>query len=246
MKNIILLLVLFLGSTQTSVTKHESDREHDGFVGPVKKVFVTWTPISGYNYPLGSKCRQLTNEYDQLGRLTRNSVYPGDCGSDEIREDYTYSKDGTKNTKSQEIRGENSPPSPPPAASNTKREHGPAKEVRRYDDSGRLIEEGMMLPSGGFTYKDTYTYDGKGRLIKSTGFDSDGRLSDRRVYIYSGDERVPSGFMYYGPDGKIYERTAYTDYEFNAKGDWIKRKETREERFNRRSVSMVYREIEYF
>ena len=52
--------------------------------------------------------------------------------------------------------------------------------------------------------------------------------------------------MYYGPDGKIYERTTYTDYEFNPKGDWIKRKQTTEETFNRRSVSMANPEIEYF
>jgi len=37
--------------------------------------------------------------------------------------------------------------------------------------------------------------------------------------------------MYYGPDGKIYERTSYTDYEFNSKGDWIKQRVTTEETF---------------
>src|ERR1044072_6493371 len=118
MKNIILLLIFCIAGSEATVTKRQSDREHDGFVGPVKKVFVTWTPISGSTYPEGSKCRQMSNEYDQAGRITRHSVYPGGFGRDEIREDYTYSADGNKTTKVQEINGENSPPPPPPPAVN--------------------------------------------------------------------------------------------------------------------------------
>jgi len=249
MKQFVLLLIFGVLSCQATATKRESDREHDGFVGPVKKVFVTWTPISGSNYPPGSKCRQMTNEYDQTGRLTRQSVYPGECGSDEIREDFTYSPDGNRTSKYQEILGENSsPPPPPPAAApaGEKKENGPPKSVSRYDDAGRLVEEGTMLPSGKFRYKITYTYDAKGRLIETTGHDDDDRVSSRRVYTYSGDERVPSGFMYRDGDGKIYEKTTYTDYEFNSKGDWIKRKHTTEETSNRRQVSMFHREIEYY
>jgi hypothetical protein len=92
----------------------------------------------------------------------------------------------------------------------------------------------------------TYTYDAKGRLIEVANYDGDSQIPIRRVRSYSADERVPSGFIYYGRDGKIYERTTYTDYEFNSKGDWIKRKQTKEETYNRRSVSMTYREIEYY
>lgn len=138
MKTVILILAICVLSNQVSVTKRRPDREHDGFVGPVKKVFVSWTPISGWTYPADSKCRQLTDEYDQSGR------------------------------------------------------------------------------------------------------------TNRRAYIYSGDARVPAGFMYYGPDGKIYERASYTDYEFNSTDDWVKRKVTTEVTVNRRRVSMEYREIEYY
>jgi len=206
-----------------------------------------WTPISGYSYPPNSKCRDRTYEYDQMGRITRFSVYPGSCGSDEIREDYTYSPDGVKTTKRQEILGANSSPPPPAAApANAKRESGPPKEVRRYDNSGRLVEEGMVRPNGQFIYKNAYTYDAKDRLIEITGYDGDDRLTDRRVYTFSGDDRAPLEFMYYGSDGKIRERTIYTEYEFNSNGDWINRKQTTEGTYTRRSVSMVYREIEYF
>ena len=251
MKNIILVLVFCVVSSQATGPKRETDRERDGFVSPVKKVFVFWTPIAGSDYPQGSKCRQLTNEYDQTGRITRYSIYPGSCGSDEIRNDYTYSPDGTKTTKTQEIRGENSPPSPPPPVGRpgVEREHEPLKPALKYDNAGRLIESGMVLPSGKFAYKTTYTFDAKGRLIETAGYDGDDRVTDRRVYNYSGDERVPSEFTYYRGDGKVSERTTYSDYEFNSKGDWIKRTQNKEQMFrgfNRRSVSTTYREIEYY
>ena len=247
MNHIILLLVFCLLSIQGTVPKPKSDREQDGFVGPVKKVSVTWTPISGSSYPPGSKCRQLTNEYDQPGRLTRHSVYPGSCGSDEIREDYTYSADGNRNTKVQEIRGADSPEPPPPAANpDAKKENGPPKHAPRYDDSGRLVEDALVWPSGKYIYRNAYTYDAKGRLIETTGYDGDNQLTDRRVYTYSGDERVPSVFVYYDRDGKIRLRTTYTDYKFNSKGDWTERKQTTDETPNRHSVSMFHREIEYY
>jgi hypothetical protein len=69
----------------------------------------------------------MTNEYDRTGRTTRHSIYSGDCGRDEIREDYTYSPDGNKSTKTQQIRAADSPPPPPGISrSNAKRVNGPA------------------------------------------------------------------------------------------------------------------------
>ena len=61
-----------------------------------------------------------------------------------------------------------------------------------------------------------------------------------------GRQRVPSGFIYYGGNGKVYERTTYSDYEFNSHGDWVKRKETTEETLNRKSISWMLRKIEYY
>jgi hypothetical protein len=118
--------------------------------------------------------------------------------------------------------------------------------VFKYDPSGKLIETASVKPSGKIVYKNTNSYDDKGRMIEGTGYDRDGQISDRRVYSYSGDDHVPSGFTYYGRDGKVYERTGYTDYEFNSRGDWVKRKQTSERTFNRRSVSITFREIEYY
>ena len=253
---ILLSLILCVANYQAAVPKQQSDRAHDGFVGPVKKVFVIWTPVSGRNYPEGSKCRQVTNEYDQTGRLTRHSIYPGACGTDEIREDYSYAKDGSRTAKTQRIQGANSPPPPPPVVSSSptaKRKLGPPKKMFKYDAAGRLSEETVILSDGSLSYKLTHTYDAKGRRVETTGYDNLGQVSDRRVYAYSGDEHVPSSFVYYGRNGKVSERTTYSDYEFNAQGDWIRRKDTTDEPFerrgvviSRRSVSITFREIEYY
>ena len=234
---------------QATVTKTESDREHDGFLGPVKKVFVEWSPISGGNYPVGSRCRELTKVYDQNGRLMQHSLYPGDCGRDEIRNDYSYAPDGRRTAKSQDIRGKDSPPPPPPIVSRSKSEadKGEPRTVVKYDPStGKEVESISVRPSGAIIYKTTYRYDDRGRMIEMIGLNKDGQVSSRRVYGYSGDKRVPSSFAYYDGKGSVYERTIYSDYEFNSQGDWIRRKETKEERFNRRSVSLTVREIEYY
>ena len=73
-----------------------------------------------------------------------------------------------------------------------------------------------------------------------------GQITVRRVYSYTGDERVPSTFTYYDQEGKVRERTTYTDYEFNSTGDWLKRKQTTEETLNRVTVALVTREIDYY
>ena len=248
MKHLLLVLIIGVACTQAPRTSRESDRQHDGFVGHVKKVFVTWSPVSGSNYAAGSRCRQMTKVYDEGGRLLQHSVYPGDCGSDEIRDDYTYAPDGSRTAKKQEIRGKDSPPPPPPMAPppGYKEEVGEPRMVFKYDASGKLIEAASVKPGGNIIYKNTYSYDVKGRMIEGTGYDRDGKISDRRVYSYSGDDLVPSGLTYYGRDGKVYERTEYTDYEFNSQGDWVKRKQTSELTFNRRTVSITLREIEYY
>ena len=191
----------------------------------------------------------MTKVYDQGGRLTQHSLYPGACGSDEIRTDYSYAPDGSRTEKSQEIRGKDSPPPPPPIAlrSDSAEDKGEPKMVFNYDaESGKKIESTSIRPSGKIIYKTTYSYDDKGRMIEMTGYDSNGQVSSRRVHAYLAEERVPSSFAYYDGKGAVYERTIYSDYEFNTRGDWVRRKQTKEEKFNRRSVSSTRREIEYY
>lgn len=103
-----------------------------------------------------------------------------------------------------------------------------------------------MKPSGKVIDKTIYSYDAKNRLIETTGYSEEGQISDRRVYDYSNDNLFPSTFTYYGGDGKVYERNMYSDYKFNSYGDWVERKQTTEGTFNRKTISLTFREIEYY
>jgi hypothetical protein len=163
-----------------------------------------------------------------------------------FRSDYTYAKDGSRAAKTTEIRGKSSTPAPPsPPGPGADEEVDESREVIKHDASGRVGEMTSTGPGGEDLNKVTYRYDAEGRMIEMT--QSDGaRVVDRRIYSYTGESRVPSGFAYVGRDGKVYERTTYSDYEYNPRGDWIKRKETMELTFNRKNVLWVFREIEYF
>lgn len=250
MKAIALLVISFLGNAQGS---QMTDRGREGFIGPVQKVFVEWSPADRpYNdIPVGAHCRQLTDLYDQNGRLVQHSVYPGSCGRDETRYEYAYAADGSRTSRTQEIRSKDSPSPPPPVnmgstATVAPQDLGPPRASFRYDSDGKLIELRSVRPSGKLIYRYTYSYDTEHRLIETTGHDANDQISDRRVYTYGANQRVPLTFTYYGRDGKIYDRITYSEYEFNSTGDWTKRKETTEQGLNRNRVSLVTRTIEYY
>jgi hypothetical protein len=250
-----MMLSVVIALNQGTVSQRMSDREHAGFIGPVKKVFVEWSPVDRpYNdIAPGTRCRDSTHVYDRDGRLTQDSLYPGECGGDEIREYYSYGRDGSQTSRTEQIRGKDSPPPPPPIATFKKTEPGTPSTVFKYDSAGRLAEASTLRPSGKLIYKSAYTYDEKSRLMEFRSYDEDDKVSSRRVYTYEGTKAVPSTFAYFDDRGKVHEEITYSDYEFNSRGDWVKRKETRQERvyvsgqtFIRKSISSSYRQIEYY
>lgn len=248
-KAIALLLLSFLLNVQASPM---SDRAREGFVGPVQKVSVEWSPVDRpYNdIAVGTQCRESTDLYDRNGRLLQHSAYPGTCGQDETRFEYTYAADGSRTSQTQEFRAPGST-SPPPvvnmgSTSMSPQDAGPPRVSFKYDADGKLIELRSVRPSGKLIYRNTYTYDAQGRLIEAAGHGGNDQLSDRRVYTYANNERVPTTFTYYGRDGKVYDRITYSGYEFNSIGDWTKRKETDAQDPNKNRVSLVTRTIEYY
>lgn len=251
-----MMLSLVIALNQATISQTMSDREHAGFVGPVKKVFVEWSPVDRpYNdIAPGTRCRERTDVFDKDGRLTQNSVYPGSCGSEEIGEYYTYRPDGSRTETTDASRASGIPSGAPPiAGGNVNREPGRPKTTFQYDSKGRLVETSTLGPAGKMIYKSAYSYDDKSRLLERRGYGEDGKVSSRRTYRYDGVRNVPASFAYYDGDGKVHEEIAYSDYEFNERGDWVKRKETRQEKvyisgqtFIRKRISSTYRQIEYY
>src|SRR5882724_6589649 len=115
MKVFVILFAFSLLAVQSAPVRKMSDREHAGFIGPVKSVNIEYE-ITEQNYGdrlVGKHCRRMAQVYNESGRLTQRTVYSGLCGVDEIRISYDYTPDGSRTIKSDEARDQNGPPPPP-------------------------------------------------------------------------------------------------------------------------------------
>ncbi|HZS49069.1 MAG TPA: RHS repeat domain-containing protein [Blastocatellia bacterium] len=250
MKLLILSLFFSLVIVQTRPPKQMSDRELAGFVGPVKMVSGEFELIQGTygDQLIGKQCRDFREIYDESGRLTQRSVYPGSCGADEDIELYKYEADGSRASTHLEIHNKNSPPPPPPIAGPTgdSDDTGTVREIFRYDSAGKLVETSSVRGKGKLLFKISYEYDSAGRLTETRSQGAGNTTPVRRVWGYDGDNKVPMAFSYINGRGQIEELTSYSEYEFNPQGDWIKRKVRTTESLNRRQTSIETRKIEYF
>lgn len=248
-KVIITTFIFCLVFLQSPSTRKKSDRELDGFAGPVKKVFEEWSPVSGYPNPSDARCRTLTKIYDPNGRLVQSSLYPGSCGSDEIREHYTYDQEGNRTERTEEFQGKDSPPPPPPPmpppGARDQAVKGPPKTTFKYDNRGLMTEMAVYRANGALIYKIVKKYDEKERLQEGQSVNPSGKTTAKYVYTYEGEKRFPESYTYIGADGKPSGVVRYTDYELNRQGDWVKRRESSESS-GAAQISIHYRSIEYF
>jgi hypothetical protein len=199
------------------------------------------------------RCRAGRTLYDKEGRVTQNSVYPGSCGSDELRSYYSYDEKGNPRIRTETIQGKGSPPAPPGIAGPAVAETGPPRNEYKYDSGGRMVEHRTVASNGAMIRIAVNHYDDKGRLTEQTGYDQVGMPDVRRVYTYEGSTIVPSSFTYLDGRGRIHEHIVYSDYEFNSPRDWVKRKETSEEsiylgerKVIQKGISLKFRQIEYY
>ena len=255
MKNMVILFCLTLMLTQASPSRKMNDRELEGFKGPVRKVFEEWSPqTEGSNVPIGDRCPRETQQYDQRGRLTSLVLYPGICGEDgEIRDDYSYDKDGNRLGRTDDSKASGIPISPPnqsiPSDRRNQDDSYSTKHVLKHDSKGRISEESVYSPSGELIDKTVYKYDAQNRLIESDSVDPDGSISEKQTFIYNGNGRFPSGSISRGSDGKPKEKETYSDYEVNSRGDWIRRREIVEhlDQPNRpKTITIIIRTIDYY
>ena len=103
-----------------------------------------------------------------------------------------------------------------------------------------------MRSKGKLINKTFYDYDSMGRLIETRSVDTNGEVSNQRTNRYESNNKVPAGYSYTDFRGQAHETTIYSDYKFNAQGDWIKRKVKTEETLNRRQTLIETRTIEYY
>lgn len=246
-KVIIATLIIGLLFLQSPSGGRKSDRESNGFAGNVKKALEEWSPVSGYPYPQDARCRARSHVYGKDGRLIQYSSFSGACGSDENREHYTYDQDGNRTTRFEFIQGENSPPPPPPPMMPPGQAiKGPPKTTFKYDSKGMMTEKANFRANGEPIYKTIFKYDEKGRLQETQVIHSDGTRY-RWTNKYEGEKWFPASQDGFEADSNSPKSTVtYTDYELNAQGDWIKRKEIRKETTGRTYISIRYQILEYY
>lgn len=250
MKMILFLLLFSLAFGQAGNVKRKTDRELDGYVGPVKQVLKEWSPLekARYNIQPGTRCRTHAAIYDEQGRQLQSSLFSNSCGTDENRDLYTYDAEGNYTIRYEFFHDPKSPPPPPPAMpppGAKPRATGPPKAVFKYDAEGRKSEKSVINSNGDLTYRIVWEWDDQGRMKELQAFDPDGTMYSRSVYRYEGKQRNPVEWLSYGRDGKLSSRTIYSDYKLNPQGDWIERKETSEAAGQSRDVSLSFRTIKY-
>ena len=235
------LLVLLQISTVTKM----SDRALDGLKGPAKHVFEESSPLSNGSSVAGdARCRRGTWIYDPQGRLTSKSDYPGIHCEEEIKEDYTYDKDGNRHEVHDASRasGISLGPGPP-----TARRDFVHKRTFDSDQEGRKIVSDYTYSSvGTLVDLSIHVYDTQNRLLESRSLDMQKRVTGRKTFSYLDNARFPTGSTSFGQDAKPYSRATYADYELNAQGDWIKRTEITERQGGSKSKRFLYRTIDYY
>jgi hypothetical protein len=145
-------------------------------------------------------------------------------------------------------------------------------ETFEYDDGGKLIREFRRSPDGTIRSSSVYAYDDAGRLAELSLHKWDGTRYQRTVYtydekgretewvIYLPDESTAMGRKYvYDERGSVTESLRYGNgvllsretftYEFDARGNWVKRRvvrETLKEGASHTETDVNYRTITYY
>ncbi len=239
MKQISLALLLVLLSTASAFAqKNQSDRDFQGFRGPVIKVTVERAELkqSGDTVVEAGRLPQKILIFDTEGNLVSDKTYDQQGEEFDLR---TYSFiDGERAVK-HDVLSKNIPtgigtPDKPP---------GKPRDPR-------------------YTVKLRYKYDSQGNRTEMAWV-ADGRPTIRYVYKREADRKEvmvyrQSGALSYGYVSKLDDKgnelettsivpgdptspkTTYTYLEFDSQGNWIKRKEVRGD-----SSSIQYRTIAY-
>ena len=207
---------------EPAAARDGSDAADDGLRGAVKTVLEEEEDLSGTWSVQGKKSKD-TEYYNQRGNLTRTEWYDykGNLSGITV---YGYI-DGARVSNNKSIEREYNPPpivvvSPPGAVQKKGDSRYATKYAYRYDDQKRLVEKTWFESNDEMSSRNVYKYSGNER--ETVGYSRDGSVNQRLVSIFDdkGNEVEKTDF---GPkDGSVRNKYSYA-YEFDAKGNWIKR-----------------------
>ena len=210
---------------EPAAARDGSDAAENGLRGSVKTVFEEDEDLSGTWSVQGRKPKSKDN-YNQRGNLTRAEFYDykGNLGGITV---YGYI-DGARVSNHKSIEREYNPPAvavgdaPSPQGTVRKKYDSrySVKYTYRYDDQKRLVEKSWFMSNDELSSRDVYKYSGNER--ETVGYSRDGSVNQRYVTILDdkGNEVEETHFV--PKDGSVQNKYSYA-YEFDAKGNWIKR-----------------------
>ena len=250
MKSMIVTLMLSLIICSVAEAQKKSDRELEGLKGPVHKV--TEETVRLYETE-GKWVEQekgsvaiidsvTTTIYDAAGkRMEFINYFPDDLDSGKIKLLYrcvfSYDAKGRRTRKvfidpSAEPPGEGSIPKEemPPAAVRTRDGATLTTLVEKFDAFGNPAETITYngTAKGVMVQRDTYNYNAQTRTMETLTYDFRNRLVEKIIdKLDEQNNEVESLFSNFNMITKevIHRKLIYSDYEFDVKGNWIKRSE---------------------
>lgn len=177
----------------------------------------------------GALTSRAVSAYDEQGRKVRMTFYNPD-GSVNHVETFAYDERG-KLTRAAHL-------NPDDTTRNT--------SVYTYNAGGRLAEWSMYKPDGTLSQRRVSTYDEKGREVEWTLYRGDGTPASGQRRTYDERGNVVESLRY--GNGVLIGREAYA-YEFDARGNWVKRRaewEAVKGGTSHAGVEVNYRAITYY
>jgi hypothetical protein len=115
-----------------------------------------------------------------------------------------------------------------------------------YDSKGRRSDWIIYRPDGVPQQRTNSTYDDKGREIGSTVYRSDGSIAMSETRSYDDQGNLKERLRH--RDGVLVSRETFS-YEFDGRGNWIKRqiaRETLRDGMSKKEIEVNYRALTYY
>jgi hypothetical protein len=241
---LLLCFALLIGNVSAAADK-KSDKEQDGFKGPVGSVRVEKAEIKNENDKTveGQRVRSQKILYNEKGEKVEMILYNGEYISRRL----LFNKDTQGNTLATAFERGNPSASTPTADSSAPQENNGRKafkHVFKYDERGNRTEDAVYSEDGTLLSKDIYLFDIEGNHFGVKNIDEKGVERSTRFMYDSKGVNVTRHF--YSQTGKRIERRSYT-YEFDAQGNWIKQTASKIlDDDKSEPIEVIYRTISYY
>lgn len=201
-----------------------SDAEDEGLKGRVKTVLTEREDLSGTWAVSGRKPSSM-EYYNEQGNLIKTESYDYRGNPSDITV-YGY-LDGDRVSHSNSIDYEYNPPPMMIAAAAAPGQAKPKYDPRysykfkfKYDEKGNLKEKVWYSNDGALWMR--YTYNYKGNQKEELIYDENGALNQKSLYTLDDKGNEIEEINYEIKDNSVSDKYSYS-YEFDAKGNWIKK-----------------------